>query len=159
MGTDKVHQSRCPHLKQFYSLTENFLYNYDHHFYLPGSPVSDHVTAKTPQDIIAYKIYNHEVFQLNFNFLHATRKDVQHNNFRVHEIKLIHNLIYYTFCRDNLPQGNFIYINDQLNSSHFLNYSYTIKQKYLKGKLWNYDPVKNYYVFQPTERTERPLNV
>ena len=105
-----------------------------------------------------YKAYvPHEMFQLSFNFLHPTPKDVQCNNFKVHETKLIHNLIYYTYLRDNLPHENLIYVNDQMTSPYFMKFAYIIKNKYMKGTLRNFDPVKNYYICQPIENPERPL--
>ena len=97
MGRDKLHQTLYPKLKQFYSLTERFLYNYDYKFKLPVTCNYDLLVAKASQDLIAYSIYEHQIFQLSFNFLHPTPKDVQNNNYRVHETKLIHYLIYYTF--------------------------------------------------------------
>ena len=103
MGRDVVHHQGYPQLKQFYSLTEKFLYRYNYKFTLPRNPSLDHVTAKASQDVTAFKAYTHEMFQLSFNFLHPTPKDVQCNNFKVHETKLIHNLMYYTYLRDNLP--------------------------------------------------------
>ena len=115
MGRDVVHHQRYPQLKQFYSLTEKFLYRYNYKLYL-YNPSPDHVTAKTSQDVTAFKAYVHEMFELSFNFLHPTPKGVQCNNFKVHETKLIHNLIYYTYFRDNLPHENFIYVNDQMTT-------------------------------------------
>ena len=116
--------------------------------------------AKASQDVITYKAYvPHEMFQLSFNFLHPTPKDVQCNNFKVHETKLIHNLIYYTYLRDNLPYKISINVNDQMNSPYFMKFAYIIKNKYMKGTMRNFDPVKNYYIFQPIENPERPLIV
>ena len=97
MGRDKLHQTLYPKLKQFYSLTERFLYDYDYEFQLPVTCNYDLLIAKASQDLSAYSIYEHQIFQLSFNLLHPTPKDVQNNNYRVHETKLIHNLIYYTF--------------------------------------------------------------
>ena len=134
MGRDVVYHQRYPQRKQFYSLTEKFLYRYNYKFTLPRNPVS-------------------------FNFLHTTPKDVQRNNFKVHETKLIHNLIYYTYLRDNLPHENFIYVNDQMTSPYFMKFAYIVKNKYMKGTLRNFDPVKNYYIFQPTENPERPFMI
>ena len=70
---------------------------------MPKNPTLVHVIARASQDVDAYKIYNHEIFQISFNFLHPTPKDVQCNNFKVHETKLLHNLIYYTYLKDNPP--------------------------------------------------------
>ena len=154
MGRDVVHHQRCPQLKQFYSLTEKFLYRYAYKFTSPRNPSLNHVVAKTSQ---AFKAYTHEMFQLSFNFLHPTPKDVQCNKFKVHETKLIHNLFYYTYLRDNLPHENFIYINDQMTSTYFLKFAYILKNKYMKGTLRIFDPVKNYYIFQTIENPERLL--
>ena len=63
----------------------------------------------------------------------------------------------YIYLKDNLPHENFIYINDQLTSPYFFKYAYTIKPQYMKGTLRNFDPIKNYYIFQPMDNTERPL--
>ena len=163
MGRDKIHQSLYPKLKQFYSLTERFLYDYDYEFRLPRTCNFDFLVAKASQDLSAYSAFTqqHQIFQLSFNLLHPTPKDVQSNNYRVHETKLIHNLIYYTFLRDKqyTASKSFIHINDQLTSPYFLNYSYRIKWSYSIGLLRNLDPIKNYYVFQSKDEPERPLMV
>ena len=163
MGRDKIHQSLYPKLKQFYSLTERFLYDYDYEFRLPKTCNFDFLVAKASQDLSAYSAFTqqHQIFQLSFNLLHPTPKDVQSNNYRVHETKLIHNLIYYTFLRDKqyTASKSFIHINDQLTSPYFLNYSYRIKWSYTIGTLRNFDPIKNYYVFQSKDEPERPLMV
>ena len=163
MGRDKIHQSKYPKLKQFYSLTERFLYDYDYEFRLPVSCNFDLLVAKASQDLSAYSAFTqqHQIFQLSFNFLHPTPKDVQSNNYRVHETKLIHNLIYYTFLRDkqHSESKSYVHINDQLTSPYFLNYSYKLKWEYTIGTLRNFDPIKNYYVFQPKDAPERPLMV
>ena len=163
MGRDKIHQSLYPKLKQFYSLTERFLYDYDYEFRLPRTCNFDFLVAKASQDLSAYSAFTqqHQIFQLSFNLLHPTPKDVQSNNYRVHETKLIHNLIYYTFFRDKqyTASKSFIHINDQLTSPYFLNYSYRIKWSYTIGTLRNFDPIKNYYVFQSKDEPERPLMV
>ena len=163
MGRDKIHQSLYPKLKQFYSLTERFLYDYDYEFRLPRTCNFDFLVAKASQDLSAYSAFTqqHQIFQLSFNLLHPTPKYVQSNNYRVHETKLIHNLIYYTFLRDkqNTASKSFIHINDQLTSPYFLNYSYRIKWNYTIGTLRNFDPIKNYYVFQSKDEPERPLMV
>ena len=106
-------------------------------------------------------MFDHKLFQLSFNFLHPTPKDVQNNNYRVYETKLIHKLIYYTLFRDraNYTDKNYIHINDQLTSPYFLNYVYKLKWEYTTGTLRNFDPIKNCYIFQSKEAPERPLIV
>ena len=163
MGRDKTHQALYPKLKQFYSLTERFLYDYDYEFRLPTTCHFDLLVAKASQDLSAYSAFaqQHQIFQISFNFLHPTPKDVQSNNYRVHETKLINNLIYYTFLRDkqHSTSKSFVHINDQLTSPYFLNYGYKLKWNYTIGTLRNFDPIKNYYVFQPKDEPERPLIV
>ena len=129
LGRDKLHQTMYPKLKHFYSLTERFLYDYDYELKIPITCNFDLLVAKASQDLSAYSIYDHQIFQLGFNFLHPTPKDVQNNNYRVHETKLIHNLIYYTFLRDknDNTSRSYIHINDQLTSPYFLNYGYRLK--------------------------------
>ena len=159
MGRDKLHQSTYPILKQFHCLTERFMYDYDYEFKVPVNCTSDYLVAKASQDLSAYSVFEHQIFQLRFNFLHPTPKDVRNNNYRVHETKLIHNLIYYTFLRDkNInTTKSYIHVNDQLTSPYFLNYGFKLKWDYTIGTLRNFDPIKNYYVFQPKEAPERPL--
>ena len=121
MGRDKFHQTSYPILKQFYSLTERFLYDYDYEFKVPTVCTFDLLVAKGSQDLSAYSAFEHQIFQLSFNFLHPTPKDVQNNNYRVHETKLIHNLIYHTFLRDknHNTTKSYIHINDQVNITIF----------------------------------------
>ena len=67
-------------------------------------------------------------------------------------------MIYYTFLRDkniNTTKSN-LHINNQLTSPYFLNYGYKLKWDYTIGTLRNFDPIKNYYIFQPKEAPERP---
>ena len=155
MGRDVIHHQRYHQLKQFYSLTEKFLYRYNYKFTLHRSPSLCHVTAKASKDVTAFKAYvPHEMFQLSFNFLHPTPKDVQCNNFRVHETKLIHNLSYYTYLPDNLPHESFIYVNDQKTSPYFMKFAYIIKNKYMKGTLINFDPPEKLLYFS-THREPR----
>ena len=123
MGRDKFHQTSYPILKQFYSPTERFMYDYDYEFKVPTTCTFDLLVAKASQDLSAYSVFDHQIFQLSFNFLHPTPKDVQNNNYRVHGTKLVHNLIYYTFLRDKSKNTtkSYIHINDQLTSPYFLN--------------------------------------
>ena len=118
MGRDKLHQSTYPILKQFYSLAERFMYDYDYEFKVPVICTFDYLVAKASQDLSAYSVFEHQIFQLSFIFLHTTPKDVQNNNYRVHETKLIHNVIYYAFLRDkNInTTKSYIHINNQLSS-------------------------------------------
>ena len=161
MGRDKQNQTTYPILKQFYSLTERFMYDYDHEFKVPVICTFDYLVAKASQDPSAYSVFEHQIFQLSFNFLHPTPKDVHNNNYRVHETKLIHHLIYYTFLSDkNInTTRSYIHINDQLISPYFLNYGYKLKWDYTIGTSRNFDTIKNYYIFQPKEAPERPLIV
>ena len=146
MGRDKLHQSTYPILKQFYSLKERFMDDYDYEFKVPVTCAFDYLVAKASKDLSTNSVFEHQFFQLSLNFLHPTPKDVQNNNYRVHETKLIHNLIYYTFLRDknNNTTKSYIHINDQLTSPHFLNYGYKLKWEYTLGILRNFHPIKNY---------------
>ena len=137
MGRDKIHQASYPILKQFYSLTERFLYDYDYELKVPVVCTFDILMPKASHDLSTYSVFDHKIYQLSFNYLHPTPKDVQNNNYRVHETKLTHNLIYYTFFRDKQKYTNksYIHINDQLTSLYFLNYGYKLDWEYLTGTL------------------------
>ena len=105
------------------------MYDYDYEFKVAVLRNFDYLVAKASQDLSAYSVFEHQIFQLTFNFLYPIPKDVQNNNYRVHETKMIHNLIYYTFLRDkNInTTKSYIHINDQLTSPYFLNYGYKLK--------------------------------
>ena len=132
------------------------MYDYDYEFKVPVNCTFDYLVAKASQDLSAYSVFEHQIFQLSLNFLQPTPKDVQNNHYRVHETKLIHNLIYYPFLRDKNMNTtkSYIHINDQLTSPYFLNYGYKLKWNYTIGTLRNFDPIKNYYIFQPKEAPE-----
>ena len=109
MGRDKLRQTTYPILKQFYSLTERFMYDYDYEFKVLVICTFDYLVAKESQDLSAYSVFEHQIFQLSFNFFHPTPKDVQNNKYRAHETKLTHNLIYYTFLRDKNINTTYIH--------------------------------------------------
>ena len=137
------------------------MYDYDYEFKVPTVCTFDYLVAKASQDLSAYSVFENQIFQLSLNFLHPTPKDVRNNNYRVHETKLIHNLIYYTFLRDkNInTTKSYIHINDQLTSPYFLNYGNRLKWDYTIGTLRNFDPNLIYYIFPPKGAPERPLIV
>ena len=153
MGREKLDQTTYPILKQFYSLTERFRYDYDYEFKIPVIFTFDYLVAKASQNLSAYSVFERQIFQLSFNFLQPTPKDVQNNNYWV-----IQNLISYTFLRDkNInTTKSYIHINDQLTLPYSLNYGYKLKWDYTIGTSINFDPIKNYYIFQPKEALERP---
>ena len=51
MGRDKFHQANYPILKQFYSITERFLYDYNYEFKVPVTCTFDQLVAKASHDI------------------------------------------------------------------------------------------------------------
>ena len=69
MGRDKIHQSSYAILKQFYSLTERFLYDYNCEFKVPLVCTFNHLAAKASQDLSACSVFDQELFQLSFVFL------------------------------------------------------------------------------------------
>ena len=68
MRRDKIHQASYPILKQFYSLAKRLLYDYNYEFKLPIVCTYDHLVAKASQDLSAYSVSDHEIFQLSFTF-------------------------------------------------------------------------------------------
>ena len=85
MGRDKLHQTTYSILKQFYSLTERFLHDYDYEFKVPTVCTFDNLVAKASQGLSAFSVFEHQIFQLSFNFLHPTPKDAQNDSYRVRE--------------------------------------------------------------------------
>ena len=68
MGRDKFHQANYPILKQFYSLTERCLYDYNYEFKVPVKCTFDHLVAKASQDLSAYNIFEHKFSNLVSTF-------------------------------------------------------------------------------------------
>ena len=44
-----------------------------------------------------------------------------------------------------------------MTSPYPMKFAYILKNKYMKGTLRNFDPIKNYCIFQPIENPERPV--
>ena len=97
MDRDKSHQGDYPMLKQFYSLREQFFYDYSYRFKSPTNCTFDHAIARASQDLNAYKVFDQKSVQFAFNLLHPTPVDVEKTYFRVYETKLTQNLISYAF--------------------------------------------------------------
>ena len=74
MGRDKLHQSTYPILKQFYSLTERFVYDFDYEFKVPVICTFDYLVVKASQDLSADSVFQYQIFQLSFNFLHPNHR-------------------------------------------------------------------------------------
>ena len=48
----------------------------------------------------------------------------------------------------------------KLTSPYYMDYSYIIQLHYCEGTLWNFDSIKNYFVFSPLySKTNRPIFV
>ena len=74
MGRDKIHQATYPILKQFYSLTERLLYDYNYEFQVPVVCTFDLLMAKASQDLSAYSVFDYEIFQLVLTLYIRLRK-------------------------------------------------------------------------------------
>ena len=46
-----------------------------------------------------------------------------------------------------------------MTSPYFMKFAYISNFKYMKGTLRNFDPVKNYFIFQPIENPERTFMI
>ena len=58
IGRDKFQQANYPNLKQFISLTERFLYDYNYEFKVPVKCTIDHLVEKASKDLSAYSVFN-----------------------------------------------------------------------------------------------------
>ena len=73
-------------------------------------------------------------------------------------IKKAHHITYQKFLKNKEPE-NYLFFNSKYTSSFTLNSDYLIDHTKIKGKLKNYDPVKQSFLFLPNDNPKRPIIV
>ena len=75
-----------------------------------------------------------------------------------YQIKKAHHITYQKFLQYKEPE-NYIFFNSKHTSLFTFNSEYLIEHTKIKGKLRNYDPLKQSFLFLPNENPKRPIIV
>ena len=75
-----------------------------------------------------------------------------------YQIKKAHHVTYQKFLKYKEPE-NHRFFNSKYTSAFTFNSDYLIDHTKLKGKLRNYDPKKQSFLFLPNENPKRPIKV
>ena len=101
-------------------------------------------------------------FSLQYNFLRPSPYDLRTEendaNFLLYQIKKAHHITYQKFLQYKEPE-NYFFFNSKYTSPFTFNSEYLIDHTKIKGKLRNYDPLKQSFLFLPHENPKRPNKV
>ena len=103
-----------------------------------------------------------KIFSLQYNFLRPSPYDLRTEendaNFLPYQIKKAHHMTYQKFLQYKEPD-NYIFFNSKYTSPFTFNSEYLIDHTKTKGKLRNYDPLKQSFLFLPNDNPKRPIIV
>ena len=101
-------------------------------------------------------------FSLQYNFLRPSPYDLRTEendaNFLPYQIKKAHYMTYQKFLQYKEPD-NYIFFSSKYTSPFTFNSEYLIDHTKTKGKLRNYDPLKQSFLFLPNDNPKRPIIV
>ena len=100
-----------------------------------------------------------KIFSLQYNFLRPSPYDLRTEendaHFLPYQIKKAHHNTNQKFLQYKEPE-NYIFFNSKYTSPFTFNSEYLIDHTKIKGKLRNYDPLKQSFLFLPNENPKRP---
>ena len=100
-----------------------------------------------------------KMFSLQYNFLRPSTYDLRTEendaNFSPYQIKKSHHMTYQKFLQYREPD-NYIFFNSKYTSPFTFNSEYLIDHTKTKGKLRNYAPLKQSFLFLPNDNPKRP---
>ena len=101
-------------------------------------------------------------FSLQYNFLrpypNGLRTEENDANFLPYQIKIAHHVTYQKFLQYKEPE-DYLFFNSKYTSPFTFNSEYLIDHTKTKGKLRNYDPLKQSVLFLPNDNPKRPIIV
>ena len=122
---------------------------------------NDYHTSIAPKLITPYDWWlNNEVkiFSFQYNFLRPSLYDLRTEendaNFLPYQIKKAHHITYQKFLQYK-EHENYLFFNSKYTSPFTSNSVHTK----IKGKLRNYDPLKQSFLFLPKDNPKRPIIV
>ena len=103
-----------------------------------------------------------QIFSLQYNFLRPSLYDLRTEendaNFLQYQIKKSHHVSYQKFLQYKEPE-NYLFFNPKYTSLFTFNSEYLIDHTKTKGKLRNYHPLKQSFLFLPNDNPKRPIIV
>ena len=103
-----------------------------------------------------------KIFSLQYNFLRPSPYDLRTEendaNFLPYQIRKSHYVSYQKFLQYKEPE-NYLFFNPKYTSPFTFNSEYLIDHTKTKGKLRNYDPLKQSFLFLPNDNPKRPIIV
>ena len=103
-----------------------------------------------------------KIFSLQYNFFRPSPYDLRTEendaNFLPYQIKQSHHVSYQKILQYKEP-GIYLFFNLKYTSPFFFNSEYLIDHTKTKGKLRNYDPLKQSFLFLPNDNPKRPIIV
>ena len=103
-----------------------------------------------------------KIFSLQYKYLRPSPYDLttEENDasFLPFQIKKAQHITYQKFLQNREPE-NYLFFNSKYTSSFTLNSDYLIDQTKTKGKLRNYDPLKQRFLVLPIDNPKRPIIV
>ena len=124
---------------------------------------NDYHTSIAPKLFTSYDCWLNnkmKIFSLQYNFLRPSPYDLRTEendaNFLPYQITKAHHITYQKFLQCKEPE-NYLFFNSKYTSPFTFNSDYLIDHTKIKGKLRNYDPFKQSFVFLPNPK--RPLIV
>ena len=103
-----------------------------------------------------------KVFSLQNYFLRPPPYDLRTEendaNFLPYQKKKAHHIAYQKFLQNKEPEA-YIFFNSKYTSPFTFNSEYLIDHTRIKGKLRNYDPLKQSFLFLPNENPKSPIIV
>ena len=103
-----------------------------------------------------------KIFSLQYNFLRSSLYDLRTEendaNFLPYQIKKSHHVSYQKFLQYKEPE-TYLFFNPKYTSPFTFNSEYLIDHTKTNGKLRNYDPLKQSFLFLPNDNPKRPIFV
>ena len=103
-----------------------------------------------------------KIFSLHYNFLRPSPYDLRTEendaDLLPYQIKKAHHITYQKFLQHKEPE-NYLFFNSKYTSPFTFNSDYLIDHTKIKGKLRNFDPLKQIFLFLPNENPKRPIIV
>ena len=101
-------------------------------------------------------------FSLQYNYLRPSPYDLRTEEndatFLPYQIKKAHHITYQKFLKYKEPEKH-LFFNSKYTSPFTLNSDYLIDHTKIKGKLRNYDPLKQGFLFLPNDNPKRTIIV
>ena len=147
------------------NLTSLYMIPTDYKFQIRDDRSQEYFTSVASKLIAPYNYWlqnKTKIFSLQFNFLRPSINDMHYEetdpNFLPLNTKKQHHNTYKKFLEHKHPQ-NYLFVNHKYTSPLTFNTTYQIDQEKTKGKIRNYDPIKQYFILQPKSNPTRPLIV